>query len=935
MTAATDTLPPRTATAPASPAQNLITVRDLRIAFAQNREALEVVKGVSFRIPQGKTVALVGESGAGKSVIGQSIMGILPSSAAITGGEILFADPESDEVKDLAQIDPASKEYQAIRGGRISVIFQEPMTSLSAFHTIGDQISEALFLHRDVSRREGLDLVVEMLDLCGFPDPGEAVKRYPFELSGGLRQRAMIAMALVCDPALLIADEPTTALDVSVQAQILKLIKELQARLDMAVLIITHDLGVVANMADEVVVLFHGEVMESGTVKDIYRSPEHPYLNGLFGAVPHFDMKPGERLISPADLSPPADAQPAKKTPPAKREVKSSTLLDVRKLTKKFVTRKGGWLTSSGENTVVAVDDVSFEIRQRECLGLVGESGCGKTTLSKLIMRALSPTSGEILYHHNGNSIDLAQHRDHGGALNRAIQMVFQDPFGSLNPRMTVFDIIREPLVIHEIGERADHAAKVQELMRLVRLDPRFLNRYPHSFSRRAAPAHRAGARAGARSRPAYPRRAGLRARCVDSGANPEPAERHAGGTRPDLPVHLAQPGGGRLRRRPDHRHVPRPDRRIGAARGPVSQSRASLHAGADGGGSLRRLGPSARFRLADSRRRHEPGALAEPVHLPARGKNAVSRPRRPAPGSCYPRRDPHGASEMSALTALLTSVIGLLVLLVPAGAGELIEPPAFAERVAAGTLPPVAERVPDDAAVVTMEAHGKQPGRYGGTLKLLMGKQKDTRQLTVYAYARLVGYTPDFEIKPDILKHIDVADGRIFTLHLRRGHRWSDGHPFTAEDFRYYWEDMANNKKLKKGGPPKQMRVDGKPPLFEVVDEWTVRYSWEKPNPGFLPWLAGSRPPGIYRPAHYLKQFHVKYGDGEEIEKLIKKEGRRNWAELHFSRDRPLPGRQPGPANAGAVGQHHQAAVATLCLQAQPLLSPDRHPGPSTALYR
>ncbi|MDH3579707.1 MAG: ABC transporter ATP-binding protein [Hyphomicrobiales bacterium] len=483
MTAATDTLPPRRASERANVAQNLITVRDLRIAFDQNRYDLEVVKGVSFRIPPAKTVALVGESGAGKSVIGQAIMGILPTSARITGGEILFADPEAAEVKDLARIDPASKQYQSIRGGRISVIFQEPMTSLSAFHTIGDQISEALFLHRDVSRREGLDLVVEMLDLCGFPNPSEAVKRYPFELSGGLRQRAMIAMALVCDPALLIADEPTTALDVSVQAQILKLIKELQARLDMAVLIITHDLGVVANMADEVVVLFHGEVMESGTVKDIYSTPEHPYLNGLFGAVPHFDMKPGERLISPADLSPKPDAKPAKKTKPAKRKVKGGQLLDVRNLTKEFVTRKSGWLASSGENTIVAVDDVSFEIRQRECLGLVGESGCGKSTLSKLIMRALAPTSGEILYNHDSRSIDLAQHREHGGELNRAIQMVFQDPFGSLNPRMTVFDIIREPLVIHEIGERADHAAKVQELMRLVRLDPRFLNRYPHSFS--------------------------------------------------------------------------------------------------------------------------------------------------------------------------------------------------------------------------------------------------------------------------------------------------------------------------------------------------------------------------------------------------------------------------------------------------------------------
>ena len=470
----------------AGPEENLITVRNLRIAFTEHGHDVEVVKGVSFRIEPGSTVALVGESGAGKSVIGQSIMGILPKSARVTAGEILFSDPRSGVTTDLAKVDQDSKQYQEIRGGRISVIFQEPMTSLSAFHTIGDQISEALFLHRDVTREEGMALVVEMLDLCGFPNPSEAVKRYPFELSGGLRQRAMISMALVCHPALLIADEPTTALDVSVQAQILKLIKDLQAKLGMAVLIITHDLGVVANMADEVIVLFHGKIMESGTINDIYTRPEHAYLKGLFGAVPHFDMKPGERLISPADLTPTTpvpDGKTAQKTGKQKDQKKARALLEVRNLTKEFVARKGGFLKAPTENKAVAVDDVSFEIREHECLGLVGESGCGKTTLSKMIMRALAPTSGEILVHRNSGTVDLAQHREQGGELNRAIQMVFQDPFGSLNPRMTVFDIIREPLVIHGIGDRSDHAVKVQELMRLVRLDPRFLTRYPHSFS--------------------------------------------------------------------------------------------------------------------------------------------------------------------------------------------------------------------------------------------------------------------------------------------------------------------------------------------------------------------------------------------------------------------------------------------------------------------
>lgn len=248
----------------------------------------------------------------------------------------------------------------------------------------------------------------------------------------------------------------------------------------------------------------------------------------------------------------------------------------------------------------------------------------------------------------------------------------------------------------------------------------------------------------------------------------------------------------------------------------------------------------------------------------------------------------------MSRFATLLAVLAVACLFDVSARAAEYLEPPALASRVASGELPPLASRIPEEPFVVDMQAEGKKPGRYGGEFKFLMGKQKDTRQVTVYAYARLVGYTPDFKLKPDILKAIDVEEGRIFTFHLRRGHRWSDGHPFTAEDFRYYWDDIANNKQLRPGGPPKQMRVAGKAATFEVIDETTVRYSWDKPNPDFLPWLAGSRPPSIYRPAHYLKQFHEKYGDPTGIAEIVKKENRRNWAEVHFSRDRPYRADNP-----------------------------------------
>jgi peptide/nickel transport system ATP-binding protein len=466
---------------------DLLRVQDLHVEFRLPEGAIRAVRGVSFRVRPGGTVALVGESGSGKSVISQAIMGILPRPARITGGQILFNDPESPGTPiDIAGLAPDGPILRDIRGGRISIIFQEPMTSLSPLHTVGDQVGEAVLLHRNVGRAEARELTRDMLRLVGFPDPRRALDTYPFELSGGLRQRAMIAMALICHPALLIADEPTTALDVTIQAQILKLIQDLQVELGMAVLIITHDLGVVANVAEEVVVLYRGEVMESGTLEDIFVDPRHPYLRALLRAVPRFGMAAGERLVPLREIhSSTARLLCERAAPPPVATSNEQPLLQVEHITKRFGARGSRWFNRDDpEGGVLAVDDVSFEVRRGECLGLVGESGCGKTTLSKILMRALSPDAGAIRFNDNGAAIDVLNlGPSELIAFRRRLQFIFQDPYGSLNPRMTVMDIVAEPLIIHDIGDDEYRRELIKELMGLVGLDVRHLKRYPHSFS--------------------------------------------------------------------------------------------------------------------------------------------------------------------------------------------------------------------------------------------------------------------------------------------------------------------------------------------------------------------------------------------------------------------------------------------------------------------
>lgn len=464
----------------------LLSVRNLWVQFRAHDSLLDAVKGVSFDVERGKTTALVGESGSGKSVIARSILGILPDIGEAYNGQIILEE-KGEQPVDLLTLESNSKQMRRYRGGSISMIFQEPMVSLSPLHTVGDQVGEALHLHRDMSKREGKQLCIEMLKMTGFADPAGAFRAYPFELSGGMRQRAMIAMALICHPALLIADEPTTALDVTIQAQILGLINDLQSELDMSVLMITHDLGVVANVADDVVVIYHGEVMEKGSVQEIFSAPRHTYTRALMAAVPRIDMGPEQRLVPireiQAEIGEFVDAR-RQKMRPRSADTPDRPLLEVNQLNKFFYARDSAWSFSKPKPSVHAVNNVSLVVGQGECLGLVGESGSGKSTLGKLIARAILPDSGSIVLNSVQQRYEVETLKDERLFDYRCrVQYMFQDPVGSLNPSMTVFDILREPMVIHRMGSRAEQSEMCRELMQLVGLDPRFLRRYPHSFS--------------------------------------------------------------------------------------------------------------------------------------------------------------------------------------------------------------------------------------------------------------------------------------------------------------------------------------------------------------------------------------------------------------------------------------------------------------------
>jgi peptide/nickel transport system ATP-binding protein len=461
---------------------NVLSIEGLTVEFNTAEGRTKAVNDVSFVVPENKTVALVGESGSGKTVISQTIMGLLPSIASVTSGKVILSDPTGAEPPvDIASLDRKGPQMRHLRGNRVAIIFQEPMTSLSPLHTIGDQIGEAAKLHRNVSAPEARELTQEMLRLVQFPDPARALDTYPFELSGGLRQRAMISMAMICNPALLIADEPTTALDVTIQAEILKLIKDVQSELRMSVLMITHDFGVVANMADEIAVIYHGRIMEKGTAEQLFGNPQHDYLKALLNAVPGFHMDKSERLVPIRPIE--VKSEDLTRNRPKCDVLPGETLMEMRGVTKEFTLRKGS-LFSGKPKTLKALDNINLTIKRGECLGLVGESGSGKTTAAKAILRALHLERGEVVYNRGKGLENIADLTgDDLMDYRRRVQLIFQDPFSSLNPRMTINDILAEPFEVHGIGTADERSERVRSLISLVGLDPRFLRRYPHSFS--------------------------------------------------------------------------------------------------------------------------------------------------------------------------------------------------------------------------------------------------------------------------------------------------------------------------------------------------------------------------------------------------------------------------------------------------------------------